>query len=273
MVFFSNKFKVLIVDDDRQWRDELKDHLEECSILELMEPIHSGDTAIKEIGLHRPDAIVLDLILPDKDGLYVLDYISVNMPSYKPVIYVMSLFRTNKINCLLRGYEVDYYSIKPVDAEFATNTLCDLLIGDPNAQIERLGGKLPDTLDWIVEDYLRGFGTGTATIPVKCMRVAIEICVLAGKDDRLSIMEVYDQVGKTFTPSLSSSAVERNIRAAVAGIKKIRAPLYEKYFTAGFPVNNGTFVLESANIIRRQILASGNNTILAEKYSKVPLKR
>ncbi|MCL2857082.1 MAG: response regulator [Oscillospiraceae bacterium] len=270
------KFSVLVIDDDPEWCIKLIAHLGKCQQFDIMKPIHSGDAAIKHIELHRPDAIILDLLLPVNDGLYIIDYIDSRLPDYRPIIYVMSIFNTEKINRLLGSYDVvDYYSIKPVNPESATTALFNLLTSkssDREHYVEKVEDVSPPAgLDLVVEDYLRKLGIGTATLQTKCVRVAIEILMQADKSSRIGMMELYRQTGQHFTPPLSTSAVDRHIRSAVFNIKKKRAPLFEAYFPViGVTVNNGTFVRESANMLRRWLVESGNDIILSGQNSSMP---
>jgi len=279
VVFIIEKFSVLIIDDDHEWCAKLKTYLEKCSHFDVMEPVHSGDTAIKHIELYRPDAIILDLLLPVNDGLYIIDYIDSKISGYKPIIYVMSIFNTEKINRLLSGYDaVDYYSIKPVNPESATTALLNLLTTQPSDQeyrVEKVEDVNPPAgLDLVVEDYLRKLGIGTATLQTKCIRVAIEIIIQANKGSRIGMMELYKQTGQRFDPPLSTPAVERHIRTAVISIKKKRTPLFEAYFPDdGIAVNNSTFVQESANMLRRWITENSNDTIFGRQNSELLSKR
>ena len=66
----SEKPTALVIDDERQIRKLLRIVLEEegCRVLES----DSGRHGLSEIALHRPDVVLLDLGLPDMDGLAVL---------------------------------------------------------------------------------------------------------------------------------------------------------------------------------------------------------
>jgi len=269
------EFSILIVDDDPEWCARLATCFEKCSRFDVMESVHSGDVAIKHIELYRPDAIVLDLMLPVNDGLYIIDYIENKMSGYRPIIYVMSIFNTEKINRLLSGYDmVDYYSIKPVNPESASTVLLKLLSiksTEQEYQTEKVANVNPPAgLDLVVEDYLRKLGIGTATLHTKCTRVAIEIVMQADKDTRIGMMDLYKQTGQRFTPPLSTPAVERHIRTAVLNIRKKSTPLFEAHFPDDGPVvNSGVFVRESANMLRRWIMESNYDTVTGGKNGPV----
>jgi len=64
-----DRMRILIVDDDRALRDALRRAL----VLGGYEtvPVDSGEAALAEIARSEPDAVVLDIGLPDVDGLEV----------------------------------------------------------------------------------------------------------------------------------------------------------------------------------------------------------
>src|SRR3954462_7388803 len=63
------RMRILIVDDDRALRDALRRAL----VLDGYEtvPVEDGESALAEVARSRPDAVVLDVGLPDVDGLEV----------------------------------------------------------------------------------------------------------------------------------------------------------------------------------------------------------
>ena len=269
---------MLIVDNDKNWCSELREFLVAYPQFDVMKPAYSGDKAIELIETYRPDAIVLDLLLSGYDGLYIIDNIESSMPSYRPAIYVVSVFSSQIITRLLHNCViVGAYNVKPVHPKFVANILGVLLTNDSNYQVKKGGalsivstenfhGNPPAGLDAIVEDYLQKLGIGNVMTQTKCVRAAIEICIRADKNSRIHMMELYKLTGETFSPPMTVSAVERNIRSAVQKIKNKRSPLFEKYFpVASASVNNSIFVQESANMLRRWIMENSNGAILSEQ--------
>ena len=291
-----DKFSVLIIDDDRELCGKLKAHLDIYPLFDIMEPVQCGARALELIEQQRPDALVLDLILPIYDGMYIIDHIADNMPGYQPVIYVLSILGTKKTNMMLMDCAtVRHYSIKPVHPDTVAKNLHRFLCDKPYAEVQveqsttHINDEpqssnyfLPDyfapgnlrNLDWIIEDYLRKLGIGAATPPTKCAREAISILLKADRNSRVSTMEMYKQTGQAFNPPLSASAVEGNIRRAVDNAKKMRTPLFEQYFPHNGPsVNNTMFVNESANILSRWIAENGNGAVFSQENSALLSKR
>ena len=108
--------KILVVEDSGMARKLVVNTLVEQSAYSVFEAV-DGDEAIKLIEEVMPDLVLLDLILPKKDGYEVLDIIRSN-DKYKkiPVIALTSrdaLF--DKLKGKMRG--TDEYLTKPVKPE------------------------------------------------------------------------------------------------------------------------------------------------------------
>ena len=73
---------ILIVDDDAKLRELLDEYLASYGFEVLMLP--DGATVLKIIQLKAPDLVILDIMLPDRDGLEVLR--EIRMHSRIPVI-------------------------------------------------------------------------------------------------------------------------------------------------------------------------------------------
>ncbi|TSC95256.1 MAG: two-component system, OmpR family, alkaline phosphatase synthesis response regulator PhoP [Parcubacteria group bacterium Licking1014_1] len=82
--------KILIVEDEDFLIKALKDNL----IVEgfTIDTAKDGEEAVKMIGKNKPDLILLDLLMPKKDGFYVLEELKKN-PKWKsiPVIVLSNL--------------------------------------------------------------------------------------------------------------------------------------------------------------------------------------
>jgi DNA-binding response OmpR family regulator len=69
---------VLVVEDERDIRDLLRRYLERAGLAVLVAP--TGAAALLELERSRPDLVLLDLGLPDIDGVEVLDRAAPGIP-------------------------------------------------------------------------------------------------------------------------------------------------------------------------------------------------
>lgn len=74
--------KILLVDDDEKLLKLLREYLEDYGFQVLT--LADGSSVLKTIGAESPDIVILDIMLPKKDGLEVLK--EIRMESSVPVI-------------------------------------------------------------------------------------------------------------------------------------------------------------------------------------------
>lgn len=100
--------KVLIVEDEEFLVRALKDNLEAegCTVDMAM----NGEEAMERIKKERPNLILLDLLMPKRDGFYVLEEVKKN-PEWKliPVIVLSNLGGDAEIKRALDMGADDYF--------------------------------------------------------------------------------------------------------------------------------------------------------------------
>ena len=107
-----NKILVLVVEDDVSVRNLITTTLQTHNYRYLTAP--NGSTAIMEASSHNPDIILLDLGLPDMDGVEVIR--KVRTQSNVPIIVISARSEdTDKIDALDAG--ADDYLTKPFSVE------------------------------------------------------------------------------------------------------------------------------------------------------------
>ena len=99
---------VLIVEDEDFLIRALEDNLvaEGCTV----DIAKNGEEAIEKIGKKKPNLVLLDLLMPQKDGFYVLEEIKKN-PEWKliPVIVLSNLGEDTSIKRALEMGADDYF--------------------------------------------------------------------------------------------------------------------------------------------------------------------
>lgn len=82
--------KILVVEDDKFLANAFRVKLTKAQF--EVKLVYDGDEALKSLLTFTPDLILLDLVLPKKDGFNVLEYIR-KTPQYKdiPVIIATNL--------------------------------------------------------------------------------------------------------------------------------------------------------------------------------------
>jgi len=103
--------KVLLVEDDRDLAEGLVIALKQEGFIVAHAAL--GEEAIKQIGQFDPDIVVLDLGLPDMDGLDVLAFVRRNKLQLPTLILTARNALDDKVNALDKG--ADDYLSKPFD--------------------------------------------------------------------------------------------------------------------------------------------------------------
>ncbi len=115
---------ILIVDDSEFMRTVLKDLLAKafpgCTISEAAD----GNQAIAQYRAKRPQLLLLDLIMPEKDGMEVLR--EIGRESGKKIVVVSSVGQEEMIE-EARKLGADAYVVKPFDESELKSTVQDVL--------------------------------------------------------------------------------------------------------------------------------------------------
>jgi DNA-binding NtrC family response regulator len=106
--------KILVIDDDLEIHETLAVFFQSLGH-EQIQSITAQD-GLKQVVISEPDAVFLDIRLPDKDGIEVLKeikQINKNIPvvmitGYKEAEKVIEAFRYGAMDCLLKPFNFDY---------------------------------------------------------------------------------------------------------------------------------------------------------------------
>ncbi len=106
--------KVLMIDDNKSLVEMVKEYFKEDKEIKIEMCAYNGMEGIKLIeNQDKYDIILLDLIMPKKDGLYVLEEMKKRNIN-KKVIVETSYNATSTIS-EVASYDVDYFLLKPFE--------------------------------------------------------------------------------------------------------------------------------------------------------------
>jgi len=111
----DKKSRILIVDDEEQFAHLLKLNLEEHGDYEIF-TANSGGAAIEFVRGRQPDLVLLDIMMPDMDGLKCLKQIKSIAPDL-PVTMVTAVWDEETGKKALQAGAYDYIT-KPVDSKY-----------------------------------------------------------------------------------------------------------------------------------------------------------
>ena len=221
----ESKISVLIADDNKEFCNILNDYLANQRDIIVTGIAKDGIEAIKLISEHKPDLIVLDIIMPHLDGLGVLEKLNAMDLDPKPRIIVLSAVGQDKITQRAITLGADYYVIKPFDMDVFTKRIRQLFnntissdevkrtISVDEPREVRVSHKEPMDLETEITNIIHEIGVPAHIKGYMYLREAITMVV--------NDMELLSAVTKELYPSIArkynttASRVERAIRHAI----------------------------------------------------------
>ena len=203
------KDKVLIVEDEQSISNFISMILQASGFDTIV--VRTGEEALTMVSSHCPDLIILDLGLPDMDGMEVLK--SVRKWSNLPVVVVSARnHEHDKVEAL--DYGAKYYMVKPIDPDTLYKRIMDMMESTyaQRSQVCAISPK-PQTLDEKIAAVFLMIGIPAHIKGYHYLREAVRMVyfepALCGRITK----ELYPGIAKRF--QTSASKVERAIRHAI----------------------------------------------------------
>lgn len=191
------KTKVLIVDDNIDACKVLEELINKQKDMYVVGIARNGLEAIELVKEVEPDIMLLDIIIPEFDGLEVLR----RLQRLKPKVMVISSLYKDSITRQAFNLGADSYIAKPIDFENTLEKLRALIYKDDNRKVEKKISELLVNMDLPV--YLSGY---------KYIKEAIKI-IIEGKTIDVNMNMIYETVSKKF--ETTSNRVKNNIRHVI----------------------------------------------------------
>ena len=206
----DNCTTVLIADNSEEFCSQLTAALQLSQGFQVVGTASDGDQALRAVSERRPDVLVLDMMLPKRDGISILK--SLSAMERKPAILATSGFITDYVASAAANLGVRYLMLKPCDVSALVERLEELRGGTEKHQA---GTRRIDktNIETLVTNIIHEIGVPAHIKGYQYLREAIIIAV--GDMDVINAITkvLYPQVAKTF--QTTPSRVERAIRHAI----------------------------------------------------------
>ncbi|MBQ8999054.1 MAG: sporulation transcription factor Spo0A [Clostridium sp.] len=110
------KIKVLLSDDSIEFTEMVKEFLGANNAIDVVGVSHNGNDTLRMIELFEPDVLVLDVIMPQLDGLSVLE--KLNQQNSKIKTIMISAVGQDTITSKAISLGADYFFLKPLDFNY-----------------------------------------------------------------------------------------------------------------------------------------------------------
>ena len=159
------KIRVLIAEDDPIQNDLLKDALEMEADLACCGQAYDGLETLAKLQTEQPDVLLLDIVMPNMDGVDLLNELRENPPPKRPKVIAISAYGQEHIARAALAQGADWFLLKPYQLELLMRRIRTLAGETPckgvhtGAHCVQSGDRLgsADERRWVSV-----FGTGTA---------------------------------------------------------------------------------------------------------------
>ena len=225
----SEKKKIILADASEEFRQMLAELMEAEDDLTVCAQTASGEELLDLVTVHKPDVIVMDLMLSGMDGLEVLEELGDN----RPRVLVLSSFNNPALAGQVAQKGGDYCMLKPCRAQSVIGRTRELAGGKTGNQIQEETSSRD--LERQVTAIIHEIGVPAHIKGYQYLREAIGLAVEDMDIINAVTKVLYPAVAKKF--NTTSSRVERAIRHAIE-VAWDRGDLetLQKYF--GYTVSN-----------------------------------
>lgn len=109
------KIKVVVADDNREFSKIVAQFVSSQDEFEVVGIAKDGLEALKIIDREKPHILILDIIMPQLDGLGVLERLNATYSDYFPKVVVLSAVGQDSITQRAIELGASYYMVKPFD--------------------------------------------------------------------------------------------------------------------------------------------------------------
>lgn len=239
----SEKTKVMIMDDNKEFVKILTMYINSQEDMEVVATANDGVNAVNKMKESKADILLLDIVMPEKDGLAVLEDMVKEKDTSLPTVVIMSAIGQEKITQKAIALGATYYVVKPFDIGTLIDRLRDLISSESNDYVNVPGcyNKSITTNNGIapievrVTNIIHDVGVPAHIKGYQYIREAI---LLAVEDE-----EIINSITKVLYPNLAKkyqttpSRVERAIRHAIeVAWNRGQIEMHDKIF--GYTVNS-----------------------------------
>jgi len=207
------KYRILLADDDSSLTDIMKGYLLAQENIAEVDAAADGHQALELLRDKRYDALVLDLIMPNVDGISVLEQLPAICGAEAPAVLVQSELRSDALvrRCCAMGAR--YYMVKPCPVETVYRRIVQTLETEKPTGGVLSFAQTPKSFDEKVTAIFLVAGIPAHIKGYHYLREGIRLVYEEPDLINRITKELYPGIAKKF--GTSASKVERAIRHAI----------------------------------------------------------
>ncbi|MPW25169.1 sporulation transcription factor Spo0A [Alkalibaculum sp. M08DMB] len=211
--------KVVIADDNKDFNELVAEYINKQKEFKIVGRAFNGNELLELVKTEEPDIIVLDVIMPELDGLGVLERLNCVNGKCQPKIIMLSAVGQDKITKRAMALGADYYIVKPFELDSLVSRMKQLVENTFEFSENEVRREfIKETTD--IKDYMYEITTILHEVGVPAhikgyiyLREAIQMVI-----DNIELLgavtkELYPNIAEKH--NTTASRVERAIRHAI----------------------------------------------------------
>lgn len=223
---------VLIADDNNVFCDVLCEFLNRCDDIVVRGVARDGLEALNMIGELQPEIVVLDLIMPNLDGIGVLERVSEMHLKREPIFIMLTAIGKDLFIQKAMELGAEYYILKPFDIDVLVSRIRQIheektAAREKAAAMAGKGEKPADSeksrLEHVITELIKGLGIPPNAIGYHYLREAVILSMEHKKLHNSTVRCIFNDIAEKH--HTTTKKVARGIRCAVdSAYKTLRDP-------------------------------------------------
>jgi len=210
-----NKIRVMLADDNQSILCLLTDYFSRKADIDVVAVVSDGTEIADAIRESKPDILVMDIIMPRRDGFMALEEIGRMDAALRPRVIVLTGLSRDDFIMRAIGLGASYYMVKPFDMHLLYERILEVA-GMASVQVQDSmpeGGGAAESVDERITNLFLTLGIPAHIKGYQYLREAVHM-VLENRDviNRIT-KELYPGIARRF--DTSASKVERAMRHAI----------------------------------------------------------
>ena len=246
----------MLADDNQSILELLSDYFSRKEDIELVAAVTDGTEIIDAIRTHEPDVLVMDIIMPRRDGFMALEEIARLEEEIRPKVIVLSGLSRDDFIMRAISLGAGYYMVKPFDMHLLHSRIMEIAGGSRALATDSASETRPEeSVDERITNLFLTLGIPAHIKGYQYLREAVHM-VLENHDviNRIT-KELYPGIARRF--ETSASKVERAMRHAIevawsrGRLDTVNRMYGYKVFDAMDKPTNGEYISCVSELIKR----------------------
>ena len=209
------KIRVMLADDNQSILQLLQDYFSRKEDIELMAAVSDGCEIGEAVRKYCPDVLVMDIIMPRKDGFMALEEIRQMEEGLRPKVIVLTGLARDDFIARAISLGASYYMVKPFDMHLLYSRIREAAgSGQPaGRETAEQGAARMETVDEQITNLFLTLGIPAHIKGYQYLREAVRMVVENREVINRITKELYPGIADRF--DTSASKVERAMRHAI----------------------------------------------------------